>query len=135
LIIPANKGIKEIINSPPNIETSKNSSFSKFANLKEIYMAVGALVLGIIATALNITCFWLPFFGQIISIIVGVIGTILGAMGIKKEPEKASQAKAGLILSIVGLVLGVILCAGWIILTVFAATAGTGTPDFWKNFR
>jgi hypothetical protein len=97
-------------------------------------MAVGALVLGIIAAALNVTCFWLPFFGQIISIILGVVGTILGAMGMKKEPEKASQAKAGLILSIVGLVLGVILCVGWIILTVVAAAAGTST-DFWNSFR
>jgi len=97
-------------------------------------MAVGALVLGIISAALSLVCSWLPYAGQIFSPILGVIGIVLGVMGMKKEPEKAGQAKAGLILSIVGLVLSLLILAAWIIFTVFIATEA-GTPDFWRSLK
>lgn len=80
-------------------------------------MAVAALVLGILATALNLTCFWLPFFGQGITIILGIIAVILGPLALKKQPEKKGFCVAGLILGILGIVLGIIgiICYGVII--------------------
>ncbi|MBR5425064.1 MAG: hypothetical protein IK106_00950 [Clostridiales bacterium] len=66
-------------------------------------MAVGSLVCGILALV----------FGLIAPIgwvgaVLGVIGIILAVQGKKKQPEKASLCTAGLVLSIIGLVIGVI---------------------------
>ena len=74
-------------------------------------MAVASLVLGIISIVLN-------FFGLgIVSIILAIVGVILGALG-RKNPEKKGMATAGLVCSIIGLVIGIIFmvacasCAG-----------------------
>lgn len=79
-------------------------------------MGVAALVLGIVSAALGIFGFGFP-----IGTIAGVVGIILGALG-RKDPEKRGLATAGLVCSIVGTILSVLLflaCAACI------GTAGT----------
>ncbi|MBQ5446037.1 MAG: hypothetical protein IIT48_05165 [Lachnospiraceae bacterium] len=65
-------------------------------------MGVASLVLGILAIVLDITS--LGWLGAIL----GLIGIILGAVG-RKNPEKKGIATAGLVCSIIGFVLGIIV--------------------------
>ncbi|MFY9174281.1 MAG: hypothetical protein WAO24_02890 [Peptococcia bacterium] len=66
-------------------------------------MAVASLVLGIISLLIAL------FGGGIswLAAIPGIIGIILGAQA-RKDPEKKGLATAGLVCSIIGLVLGLI---------------------------
>lgn len=67
-------------------------------------MAIAALVLGIISIILGL------FLGGILGwlcLIVSIAGIILGAMGRNDEQQK-SLATAGLVMSIVGMALGVV---------------------------
>lgn len=66
-------------------------------------MAVASLVLGIIS--LVFAC--IPGTGWLGGII-GVVGIILGALG-RKDPAKKGMATGGLVCSIIGAVLGLIL--------------------------
>lgn len=71
-------------------------------------MAVASLVLGIVAIVADVFGLGLP-----VGLIAGVVGIILGVLG-KKNPEKAGMAKAGLICSVIGVILSllfIILCA------------------------
>lgn len=63
-------------------------------------MGVASLVLGIVSVV------WSCFGGTWLSAIVGIIGIALGAVGKKNG---ASCATAGLVLSIIGTVLGLLL--------------------------
>lgn len=96
-------------------------------------MAVAALVLGILATALNLTCFWLPFFGHGITIVLGIIAVILGPLALKKQPEKKGFCLAGLILGIIGILLGIIgiICYG----VLLSAMLERGDFDWTKMFE
>lgn len=67
-------------------------------------MGVASLVLGIISIVCGIV---LPGF-QWVGAIVGLIGIILGAQG-RKNPEKKGIATAGLVCSIIGFILSIIL--------------------------
>ncbi len=68
-------------------------------------MGVASLVLGIIAVMIGLFSGGsLGWFGAILAI----IGIILGAVG-KKNPEKNGLATAGLVLSIIGLILCLLL--------------------------
>ncbi len=67
-------------------------------------MGVAALVLGIISLLFGL--FGAGF--QWVGAIVGLIGIILGAAG-RKVPEKAGIATAGLVCSIIGFILSIIL--------------------------
>lgn len=67
-------------------------------------MEVAALVLGIIALVLSFT----GSFGWVGSI-CGIIAIILGAVGMKKNSPNKGKAKAGLILGILSLTLGIII--------------------------
>ena len=65
-------------------------------------MAIASLVLGIISLVLS-------FFGLgMISVFTAIIGIILGVLG-RKDPEKKGMATAGLICSIIALVLGIVM--------------------------
>lgn len=65
-------------------------------------MAIASLVLGIISLVLS-------FFGLgIISVFTAIIGIILGVLG-RKDLEKKGMATAGLVCSIIALVLGIIM--------------------------
>lgn len=68
-------------------------------------MAVASLVLGIISIVIGV--FFSGLLGWL-GAILGVVGIILGVQG-KKDPEKKGLATAGMICSIVGLVLCLIL--------------------------
>lgn len=70
-------------------------------------MAVASLVLGIISIVAGIFGGLLPGAGTTVGFITGIVGIILGVLG-KKEPEKAGMAKAGMVCSIIGLVLSVL---------------------------
>lgn len=68
-------------------------------------MGIASLVLGIIAVIIGLfSAGSLGWAGAIMAI----IGIILGALG-RKEPEKSGIATAGMVLSIIGLVLYLIL--------------------------
>ncbi len=67
-------------------------------------MAIGSLVLGIISVVMAL--FFAGF--QWVGAITGIIGIILGALA-RKVPEKKGMATAGLVLSIIGFVLSIIL--------------------------
>lgn len=67
-------------------------------------MGVASLVLGIISLVCGV---FLAGF-QWVGAIVGLIGIVLGAQG-RKNPEKQGMATAGLVCSIIGFVLCIIL--------------------------
>lgn len=67
-------------------------------------MGIASLVLGIISVICGL---FLTGF-QWIGAIVGIVGIILGAAG-KKNPEKKGIATAGLVCSIIGFILCIIL--------------------------
>jgi len=84
-------------------------------------MGVASLVLGIISLVLAL---FVSGFGWVASILA-LIGVILGALGRKKlkaAGEKTGVATAGLVLSIIGLVLGVVM---YIACAVLVAGVGT----------
>lgn len=67
-------------------------------------MAIASLVLGII----SIVCGLFLAGFQWVGAIVGIVGIILGAMA-KKNPEKKGMATAGLVCSIIGFILCIVL--------------------------
>ena len=67
-------------------------------------MAIASLVLGIISIVLAL--FGAGF--QWVGILLGIAGIVLGVLG-KKEPEQAGLAKAGMICSIVGTALSLLI--------------------------
>ena len=64
-------------------------------------MGIASLVLGIIAIIIGIVSAGL--FGWL-GAIIAIVGIILGAIG-RKNPEKSGLATAGLVCSIIGLIL------------------------------
>jgi multisubunit Na+/H+ antiporter MnhG subunit len=90
-------------------------------------MAMAALVLGILAVVFA----FIPFL-NFLSPILGIIGIILAVMS--RKQEKSSAATAGLILSIIGLALGIFM---WIACTVCAAGVqkAVDNPDFQKKLE
>ncbi len=78
-------------------------------------MGVASLVLGIIALVLDV--FTAGAAGWL-GMVFGIIGTILGAIARNKAlPEKKGIATAGLVCSIIGIILGLLLyiaCVGCI---------------------
>lgn len=65
-------------------------------------MAVASLVLGICSLVF-------PFIGLgWLSVIIGIIGTILGALG-RKKSEKQGMATAGMAMSIISVALGLLM--------------------------
>lgn len=87
-------------------------------------MATAALVLGIISL---VACF-IPGINWAGSI-CGVLAIIFGALAMKKGPEdQKGRAKAGLVLGVISLALGIvvtIICA-----VCFGAAAGALTESF-----
>lgn len=67
-------------------------------------MAIAALVLGIISL---ITC-WFGAAGWL-GCITGILAIVFGILGQKREPEKKGMAKAGFIMGIVALAIGIIM--------------------------
>jgi uncharacterized membrane protein HdeD (DUF308 family) len=95
-------------------------------------MATASLVLGIIAVVLSGLCFCIPFFGQAPALILGVMALIFGAVGMKKRPEKANQAKAGLVLGIISVA---VAAAVLIIYGALGVAATLDKPFDWKLLK
>ena len=72
---------------------------------EDIIMGVASLVLGIVAIVVGV--FFSSLFGWV-GCIVGIIGIVLGALA-RKNVEKKGIATAGLVCSIIGLVLSAVL--------------------------
>lgn len=69
-------------------------------------MAVASLVIGILGLIISLcSIMWCGLIGGIF----GIVGIILGALARKNNPEKSGVATAGLVLSIIALVLGALL--------------------------
>ena len=82
--------------------------------------AIAALVLGIFGVLLS---FWpAALIPAIVGIIVGIVGIILGVMARKEQPS--GMATAGLVLSIVALVLNVVFLIACVC-TIGIAAAGS----------
>ena len=64
-------------------------------------MGIASLVLGIIALVIVV----LPLLPDVVGIVLGLAGIVLGAIGKKKD---AKNATAGLVLSIIATIVGVI---------------------------
>lgn len=70
-------------------------------------MAVASLVLGIIGLVCSV--FGSPVGASWLGSVCGVLAIIFGAVGMKKDSPDRGRAKAGLVLGILSLTLGVIL--------------------------
>lgn len=70
---------------------------------ESIGMAIASLVLGIVSI---VTCCWWQ-----VSIVVGIVGLVLGILHNKKQTTGKGMAIAGIVLSIVGLSISVIIIA------------------------
>lgn len=84
-------------------------------------MAIASLVLGILSLVIGA---FLPAYGWAGSLF-GIIGIVFGALG-RRDPEKKGMATAGLICSILGVVLGIVFfvaCVACAALIVDAAGA------------
>lgn len=69
-------------------------------------MGVAALVLGIVSIVSNFIGLGMP-----LGAISGLVGIILGAMG-RKDPDKRGIATGGMVCSIIGFVLSIIVIVG-----------------------
>lgn len=78
-------------------------------------MGIASLVLGIVSLVSTI---FTAGIGSPVGAICGIIGIALGALGRQNNPEKAGMATGGLVCSIIGTVLSLLLviacygCAG-----------------------
>lgn len=68
-------------------------------------MAVASLVLGIVSIVVAV---FSGFFGGWFGAVLGIIGVVLGAIGTRNE-EKRGMATAGLVCSIIGTALSLIM--------------------------
>ncbi len=94
-------------------------------------MAVASLVLGIISVVIAVI---FPVVGWI-GIIVGIIGIILGVLG-RKDPEKKGMATAGMVLSIIGVALSLLLflaCAACV--SAVGTAAGANSKEILDMFK
>ncbi len=96
-------------------------------------VAVGALVLGILAIL-----FGFLFFP--VGIILGIVGIVLGVMGrnaAKRDPSigREGMALAGLITSIIGIIIGVVLLVVTVIFVGSAVNTLENSPDFQEQLE
>ena len=82
-------------------------------------MAVASLVLGILAIVFSFAGVGVQWIGGII----GIVGIILGVVA-KKDPEKKGMATAGLVCSIIGTVLCILI---YIACVACVTSLGAGT--------
>ncbi len=66
-------------------------------------MGVASLVLGIISIVLSL------FGGTWVSALIGIVGIVLGALAKKANPENSGMATAGMVCSIIGTVLSLLV--------------------------
>lgn len=86
--------------------------------------AIASLVLGICSLALF--CCW----GT--SIATGIVGLVLGILSKKSKPENNTMATAGIVLSVIGVALGV---AAIIYYVVIATTGAYSTNSLYRFYR
>ncbi len=81
-------------------------------------MAIAALVLGIVSLVFS----FVPGFWWL-SMVIGIVGIILGALAKKNPSANQGMATAGLVMSIIGVALGLIF---WIACYACIACSGAG---------
>ncbi len=87
-------------------------------------MAVSSLVLGICALVF-------PFIGLgWLSMLLGIVGIVLGTLAKKRTPEKQSMATAGVVMSIIAVALGLL---SWI--ACAACVGGLATLGGNMNYK
>ena len=74
-------------------------------------METAAFVLGIIALIISITGTAYSWVGSV----CGILAIIFGAIGMKNDSKEKSKAKAGLIMGIISLTLGIIITTACVI--------------------
>lgn len=70
--------------------------------------ATGSLVLGIISSIILIIGFGFPGASHFVGVVLSIIGLVLGIQAKKEDPDNG-QAKAGVIINIIGLVLNALV--------------------------
>ena len=83
--------------------------------------SIASMVIGIVSLALSVLC-----CGGILSpitIISSIVGIVLGNLGLKESPNN-SKAKAGMVLSIIAIIIAVIMVTVNIILVATGFTEG-----------
>ncbi|MBE7022245.1 MAG: hypothetical protein E7414_03400 [Ruminococcaceae bacterium] len=82
--------------------------------------AIASLVLGII----SLVAAWLGW-GAIVSLVLAIVGMILGSQAKKEMPaDQAGMAKAGFILSLIGLILSAVVLVSCVACVGCIGTAG-----------
>lgn len=79
--------------------------------------SVASLVLGIVSLVLSIIC-CCTYFSWIISIICGILGIIFGCLAKDQDGNREGIAKAGIICSIIGITLSIIMVILFTILAI-----------------
>lgn len=111
------------VNYPPqNTYYPQNQYAPQYQNYSQVPSsgkATASLVLGIISLVLS----WIAF-ANVLSIICGIIGVVLGAGARKELPPYGGRgtATAGMVCSIIALVISVLMLASFIIFGIFAAS-------------
>lgn len=82
-------------------------------------MAVAGLICGIASLVLSFCG-----YGAFVGIACGIAGLILSIKGKKAQPEKAGMCTAGIVLSIIGLVLSVILSIACVVCAAAYSASG-----------
>lgn len=85
-------------------------------------MEIAALVLGIIALGISVFGTAFSWIGSV----CGVLAIIFGALGMKKNSPNRGKAKAGLILGVISLTLGIIVTVACVV----CAGAGVAAAAF-----
>lgn len=88
-------------NSEYNLSQSKPIIKNQFSSKKNNGIAIFSLVLGIISIAV----FWAPIY----PIITGIAGLVMGIIGIASTHQKTGLSVAGLVTSIIGTIIGLIM--------------------------
>lgn len=100
---------------------SQTYSSSRTLNVKSTSTSAG-LVLGIVSAVSGVTCCLF-----LVALITGAIGVIVSIIALKNEKGNKSKHIIGLVLSIVGLLMGVMM--------LVSVISAFNNPEFWEEYN